>query len=119
MELTARGETTNLLGLACARYEIKHRGQTMVIWATDQLFAFQPYQQGQPPRFGPRLIEQQWGELIKARKLFPLLAVLKSDDGAERLRFEVTSITPGNVPGESVELFQPPPGYIEIPPLPF
>jgi hypothetical protein len=119
IELTATGETTNLLGVACARYEIKRRGQTMEVWATDQLFGFQPYRENQLHRFGPRLIDEQWGELLKAKNLFPLLAVLRIDGGAERLRFEVKSITPENVAGESEELFQPPHGYIEIQPLPF
>ena len=117
--LTATGETTNLLGLACARYEIKRRGQTMEIWATDQVLGFQPYRESQPNRFGPQRIEEQWGDLLKAKNLFPLLAVLKFDNGAERWRFEVKSITPEKVADDSAELFQPPPGYIEIQPLPF
>jgi hypothetical protein len=66
MELRATGEKTNLLGFACEKYEIKQRGQTMEIWATEQLFPFQPYQQNQPDRFGPRMIEEQWGDLLKA-----------------------------------------------------
>ena len=119
IDLTATGETTNLLGLACARYEIKRRGQTMEIWATDQVAGFEPYRENQPHRFGPPLIEEHWGELLTAKNLFPLLAVLKLDNGAERLRFEVKSITPAKVTDDSGELFQPPTGYNEIQPLPF
>ncbi|MDQ6631351.1 MAG: hypothetical protein M3Y82_06290, partial [Verrucomicrobiota bacterium] len=63
-ELKATGQTTNILGLACARYELKQRGETMEIWATDKLFPFQPYVQNQPPRFGPRMIEEQWAGLL-------------------------------------------------------
>ena len=132
MELTATGEKTNLLGFACTRYEIKQRGETMEIWATEQLFPFQPYMQNQPHRFGPRMIEEQWGDLLKAKKLFPLLAVLRFERlsppgagtppaaGPERYRFEVQSITPEKINSDdATRLFQPPPGYIEIQPLPF
>jgi hypothetical protein len=89
MELKATGEKTNLLGFACEQYEIKQRGETMEIWATDQLVPFQPYVQNQPHRFGPRMIDQQWGDPLQAKKLFPLLATLKFDNGTERFRFEV------------------------------
>jgi len=119
VELKATGETTNLLGYACVRYELKHRGEVMEIWATDQLPPFQAWLHNQPPRFGPRGIEVQWGDLLKARKLFPLLAVLKFDNDAERLRFEVRSITSEKTPDPDGKLFQPPPDYHELEPLPF
>jgi hypothetical protein len=119
MELTATGDKTNLLGLACEKFQIKQRGETMEIWATDQLFPFQPYVQNQPHRFGPRMIEEQWSELVKAKKLFPLLATLKFDNGMERYRFEVQSITPQKLTDADAQLFQPPSGYFEIQPLPF
>jgi hypothetical protein len=119
LELQDTGQKTNLLGFACEQYEIKQRGGTMEIWATDQLFPFQPYVQNQPHRFGPRMIEEQWGDLLKAKKLFPLLASLKFDNGAERFRFEVQSITRPKLTTEDAKLFQPPSGYFEIQPLPF
>jgi hypothetical protein len=132
MEFTATGDKTNLLGFACGKYEIKQRGKTMEIWATEQLFPFQPYVQNQPRRFGPRMIEEQWGDLLKAKKLFPLLAVFRFERisppgagtppaaGPERYRFEVQSITPEKINSDdAAKLFQPPPGYIEIQPLPF
>ena len=119
MELQDTGQKTNLLGFACERYELKQRGETMEIWATDQLFPFQPYLQNQPHRFGPRMIEQQWAELVKARKLFPLLAVLRYDNGPERLRFEVQSVTPEKLTEGDTRLFQPPSGWFEVQPLPF
>ena len=119
MELQDTGQRTNLLGFACEQYEIKQRGETMEIWATDQLFPFQPYLQNQPHRFGPRMIEQQWPELVKAKKLFPLLATLKFDNGTERFRFEVQSVTPQKLIAEDEQLFQPPANYFEIQPLPF
>jgi hypothetical protein len=119
MELKATGQTTNLLGFACQRYELKQRGETLEIWATDQLPPYQPYVQNQPHRFGPRRIEEQWPELVKARKLFPLLAVLRSDRGPERFRFEVQSVTPQQLTDDDAKLFQPPAGWMEIQPLPF
>ncbi len=118
-ELKATGETTNILGYACARYELKERGETMEIWATDQLLAYQPYIRHQPNRFGPRMIEEQWPGLLTSRKLFPLRASLRFDNGTERFRFEVKSITPQKLTDEDMKLFQPPDGYFEIQPLPF
>lgn len=129
IELTATGDKTNLLGFVCGKYEIKQHGELMEIWATDQLFPFQPYQQNQPHRFGPRMIEEQWGDLLKAKKLFPLLAVLRFEPpsppgtvappapGPERYRFEVKAVTPEAITDNS--LFQPPSGYQEIQPLLF
>ena len=128
MELTATGDKTNLLGFVCQKFEIKQRGQIMEIWATSELLPFQPYLQNQPPLFGPAMIEEQWGQLLKAKKLFPLLAVLRFEltaapgsapppPGPERMRFEVTAITPEKITDNT--LFQPPPDYQEIQPLPF
>ena len=119
LELKATNDKTNLLGYACIRYELKQRGEVMEIWATDKLLPYQPWQQNQPPRFGPRMIEEQWAELLKARKLFPLLASLKFANGPERLRFEVTTIAPEKIADPDGQLFQPPAGYHELDPLPF
>ena len=119
MELTATTDTTNLLGYACTRYELKQRGEVMEIWATTALLPFPPYLPNQPPRFGPRMIEEQWGGLVQDKKLFPLLAVLKFENGPERLRFEVQSVTPQRLTADDATLFQPPDGYQEIRPLPF
>lgn len=129
MELKATKDTTNLLGYTCLRYELHQRGEAMEIWATDKLPPFEPYLQNQGHRFGPRMIEDQWGQLVKAKKLFPLLAVLRFErpspspngaptaSGPERLRFEVKSITPEKI--EDSALFQPPPDYHELPAMPF
>jgi hypothetical protein len=119
MELKATGEKTNLLGFACERFEIKQRGETMEIWATDQLLPFQNYVRNQSPRFGPRMMEEQWAGLLTAKKLFPLRASLHFENGPERYRFEVQSITPQKLRDEDMKLFQPPDGYFEIQPLPF
>ncbi len=119
LELKATGETTNILGYTCACYEIKQRGEIMEIWATDQLLPFQPWLPNQPPRFGPQMIEEKWGELLKTKKLFPLLTVLKFENGPERLRFAIISVKPQKIEDPDGALFQVPADYQEIEPLPF
>jgi alpha-glucosidase (family GH31 glycosyl hydrolase) len=119
MELQATGQKTNLLGFACQQFELKQRGETLEIWATDQLLPYQPYMQNQPRRFGPSGIEEQWPAMLTSRKLFPLLASLRYDNGAERFRFEVKSVTPQKLTADDAKLFQPPSGWFEIQPLPF
>ena len=128
-ELQTTTNTMTILGFPCVRYDLKQRGEIMEIWATDKLLPFQHYLQNQPHRFGPRMIAEQWGDLLKAKKLFPLLAILRMDrpsppgaaptpsDGPERLRFQVTAIAPGTVNDQT--LFEPPPDYQEVRPLPF
>ena len=117
--LKATGETTNILGYVCARYELKGRGETMEIWATDKLLPFQPWRQNRSPHFDLRVIEDQWPELLKARKLFPLLATLRFENGVERFRFEAKSITPEKIDDRDGQLFQPPADYHELDPPPF
>jgi hypothetical protein len=119
VQLTATGKTTNLLGYACAGYQLQFRNETMTIWATDQLLPFQPYLEYQPHHIGGPVIEELWGELLKTRKLFPLLAVLKFDNGSDHLRFEVKSVVPQGTRGDTDPLFKPPPDYREVRPLPF
>jgi hypothetical protein len=131
IELTATDDKTNLLGYACQKFEIKQRGEVMEIWATDKLLPFQPYLQNQPHRFGPQMLEERWGDSLKAKKLFPLLAVLRFEQpaspegngkpvaGPERMRFEVKSITPQKLEDKDRALFQPPADYHELEPLPF
>ena len=119
LELKATTDTTNLLGYACVRYEIKQRNEVMEIWATDKLMTFQPYLQNQPHHFGPHMLEEQWGGMLEAKKLFPLLAVLKFQNGAERFRFDVISIQPQSIEDKDGSVFEPPPDYQEIQPLPF
>ena len=119
MELQATGEKTNLLGYPCERYDIQQHGEAMEIWATDQLPPFQAYLPNQPPSFGPPMIEEQWAKLVTARKLFPLRATLRADNGVERYRFEVQSITPGKLTENDYKRFQPPEGYVEIQPRTF
>ncbi len=123
LELKPTGKKDKILGYECEQFEIKQRGETMEIWATDQLPPYQAYLRNEPHRFGPRMIEEQWPALLTAKKLFPLRASLRFDigpgqtAGPERFHFEVKSIKPEKVSDE--KLFQPPEGYFEIQPLPF
>jgi hypothetical protein len=119
MNLKATGDTTNLLGLACERFELKQRGEVMEIWATSGLLPFVPYRQNQPQRHGPRRMDEQWAELLAAQKLFPLLVTVKFENGAERYRFQVTAVDPQRFTDDDAPLFEPPPDYHEIDPLPF
>jgi hypothetical protein len=80
---------------------------------------YQPYIRNQPHRFGPRMIEEQWPALFTAKKLFPLRASLRFENGTERFRFEVQSVTSQKLTAEDTKLFEPPAGYFEIQPLPF
>jgi len=119
LELKATGQTTNLLGYVCTGYELKLGGTTMTIWATDRLLPFQGWVQNQPANFGRRQIEDQWADLVKGQKLFPLLATLKPDHAPERYRFEVKAISPKKFTATDAALFQVPAEYQEIQPLPF
>jgi len=119
VELITTTNTTNLLGYACTRYDLKQHGEVMEIWATAQLPPFQPWLANQPPRFGPRMVAEQWGTWLRERKLFPLLAISRYENGPEHLRFEVKSITPERMQEQDRPRFAPPPGYHELEPLPF
>jgi hypothetical protein len=131
MQLKSTGEKTNLLGFVCEKYELRQRDEVMEIWATDQLLAFQPWLATQPHRFGEGSMEERWGDLLKAKRLFPLRAVLRIErtaaagqqhappKGPERMRFEVKFIALGQLGEKDGCLFQPPPDYHEVAPLPF
>jgi hypothetical protein len=117
LELRATTNAMTILGFPCVRYEVKQRGQTLEIWAKEKLLTYHAYLRNQPSRFGPRMLEEQWPALLEDRKLFPLRASLRLDNGAERFCFEVKSVTPEKITGE--KLFQPPADYHELEPLPF
>jgi hypothetical protein len=119
LELRDTNEKTNILGYACEHFQMRQRGKTLDIWATAQLPAFQPYLRSQLSGARAGTIEEQWSELLKARHLFPFLATLKLENGLERLRFEITSVTPQGIADENAALFRPPADYHEVLPLPF
>jgi len=113
-ELKATGQKTNLLGYLCEQFELSQHGRKLEIWATERLLPFPGYLRQQPPRFGPRMIEEQWAELLRARKLFPMRVSLEG-----RVLFAVSAVTPEPLKGEEPALFQPPADYHELQPLPF
>lgn len=119
MTLKATGDTTNLLGFTCVRFEIKCASETMEIWATSELMPFQTWQAAQQPRSRPQLIEEQWPELLKSQKMFPLLVTLKFASGPERHCFEAQAITPQTFANADPAWFRPPANYAEVQPLPF
>lgn len=119
MELRSIGQRTNILGLACVRYELKQLGDTLEIWATEQLLPYQPYVRNQMPGHGPRGIQELWPELLASRNLFPLRVTLRNGNTHEQFSFAVTSISPTTFSDADASLFEPPSGYVEIQPLPF
>jgi hypothetical protein len=119
MELAATGKTTNLVGFGCQQYELKQRGQTLEVWATDQLPGYHAYIGSQPHSAGPRTLEDQWPAWLAEKKLFPMIASLRYDSGAESMRLEVTSVSAEKIVEPDEKLFQPPPEYHEMQPLPF
>ena len=119
LELKPTGKKEEILGFACEQYEVKQRGETLEIWATGQLLPYEPYLRNPPPRFGPRMLGEQWPKLVKEQKLFPLRAILRYDNGTERFRFEVKSVKAEKLKPEDAKLFEPPGNYIETEPLPF
>jgi len=119
MELRSTGQRTNILGLACVRYELKQLGDTLEVWATEQLLPYQPYVRNQMPGQGPRGIQELWPELLASRNLFPLRATLRNGNNREQFSFAVTSISPATFSDADASLFAPPSDFFEIQPLPF
>ena len=58
-------------------------------------------------------------ESLAAKKLFPLLASLRLNQGVERYHFEVQSITPAKLKDEEARRFAVPPDYVELQPHSF
>lgn len=119
VDLNATTNKAEILGYACTRYDATNRAERLEVWATEKLLPFVPYAQARPTQFGPRTIEDQWPDLLRSRGLFPLRAMLRVDNGPERLRFEVQSIKAERMEGTHETLFQPPADYHEQEPPPF
>ena len=64
-QLDLTGETAKILGYDCRRYQFERRGETVEIWATDQLFPCEAYVTSGLRRFGPQTNEDQWPKLLK------------------------------------------------------
>jgi hypothetical protein len=119
LELKDMGETMKLLGYSCEHYQIVQPNETMDVWATDQLLPFQAYLRSQPFRRGPVVIEQQWGQLLKDKKMFPLRAVLTLQGGREFFQFNISEINPEKIEDKDGSLSQVPAGYNEVQPFQF
>ncbi len=104
IEFRETGHKKRILGYPCGQYEILLGSQSVEIWATDQLAPFQPYLDHRPFSAEMQTVDTQWGDLLRAKKLFPLLAVSKSNGGVERFRFEVKSIAPEKLADNYVKL---------------
>jgi len=117
LALKATRQTTNLLGSRVENLPFRREAKR---W-----------------RFGPRTNCFRWRRIWKIRRpdsampdratmgrttagasLFPVLAVLKFENGRERLRYVVSTVTPQTLTDDDQKLFTPPDGYIEIEPLP-
>lgn len=121
-ELKKTDKTKKIQGFDCALYTVSERGEKFEIWATNDstLFPFRLIERDFLGRhFGPRMLEDQWAELLRTKNLFPVRVTLRDDGGVEGYRFEVKAITPEKVSDKDGRLFQPPSEYTEIQPLPF
>ncbi|OAI42681.1 hypothetical protein AYO41_00675 [Verrucomicrobia bacterium SCGC AG-212-E04] len=109
-------QTRKILGFDCALYTISDRGQKFEIWATNDaaLFPFRLLERDfLGRRFGPRMLEETWPELLRNQSLFPLEAILKMEPGGqERLSFKVDKIKVKKI--EDEKLFAPPDNFLEI-----
>ena len=115
-QLVATGDTTNLLGFTCERFEIKQGIERMTVYAADIGLSFASWRQHAQPALDLRGLEEQWGSTIAGKNMFPLQAVLIIDDQHELLRYDVTSITTQKTGDQLPCLFVPPPDYQEISP---
>ena len=115
-ELKKTDKTRTIQGMECTLYTLSDRGQNFEIWAASDsaLFPFHLLQRDyHVRRFGPRMIEEQWVELLQKKSLFPLEATLRSEPGGqERLSFKVSHLDRKKIdPGE---LFSVPKDFYEI-----
>ncbi len=115
-ELKKTEQTKKVQGLDCTLYTLNQRGEKFELWVTNDsaLFPFRLIERdffGR--RFGPRMLEETWPELLRDKSLFPLEASWKMEPGSqERLSFKVEKMEKKKI--EDTKLFEPPEKYIEI-----
>ena len=116
-ELKKTEQTKKIQGLDCALYVIENRGEKFEIWATGDaaLFPFHLIERDAVNgRFGPRMLEEEWVELLRAKSLFPLEASLRMNDvKTEQLSFKIDKIEKRKTAEDAP--FRPPEGYQEMP----
>jgi hypothetical protein len=136
-ELKKTDKAKKIQEFDCVLYTISDRMETFEIWATadSALFPFRLIQANYlNRRFGPRMLEEQWIELLQKQSLFPLEVTLRRDlhlrpespagahsaatagetpdQGQEQLSLKVEKIEKKKIDNE--KLFQSPGGYFEI-----
>lgn len=113
-------EVREIYGVQCTKYTMSDpREGNFEIWAADDLIPFFLLTHDAPRLRRRRELHESWPATLREKGLFPMLAILKDEDGEhEILRFEVTSFDPEKKP-EDASLFKVPPGFHEIEPLPF
>jgi hypothetical protein len=84
-------EMADILGYPCRKYIFDEAEGPIEIWATDQLGQFVALPQGNPMQ--PAAAKESWDQFI-AGDFFPLRIVALNTKGKERMRWEVTKITP-------------------------
>jgi hypothetical protein len=117
LELQKTDKTKTIQGFDCTLYTLSDRGENFEIWATDDtaFFPFRLLQRDSMSRhFGPRMLEEQWPELLQKKSLFPLEATLRMEpNGQERLSFKVDKIDNKSIDDPDA-LFSPPKDFYEI-----
>ncbi len=98
-------ETTKILGYTCQKYTFDEDEGPVEIWATDQLGQFVAMPQGNPMQPAPS--KETWDQFITG-DFFPLRIIASNQKGKERMRWEVTKVTPQKL---SPALFTVPAGY--------
>lgn len=98
-------ETTEILGYPCHKYTFEESEGPVEIWATDQLGKFVAMPQGNPMQPAPA--KESWDQFITG-DFFPMRIISLSNGGKERMRWEVTKVTPQKL---SPSLFTVPEGF--------
>ena len=98
-------ETAEILGYTCHKYTFEEDEGPVEIWATDQLGQFVAMPQGNPMQPAPA--KESWDQFITG-DFFPMRIVSLNTRGKERMRWEVTKVTPQKL---SASLFEVPAGF--------
>ena len=98
-------ETAEILGYTCHKYTFEEKEGPVEIWATDQLGQFVAMPKGNPMQPAPA--QESWDQFIQG-DFFPMRIISLDTRGKERMRWEVTKVTPEKL---SPALFTVPAGF--------
>lgn len=98
-------ETAEILGYSCRKYTFDEKEGPVEIWATDQLGQFVAMPKGNPMQPAPA--QESWDQFIQG-DFFPMRIIALNHSGKERMRWEVTKVTPEKL---SPALFTVPAGF--------